>query len=180
VLTLTGFAAVGVLESAPLSLIWPIAVVAALMLTFVSTLIHELAHAAAAGWLGADINKIVVLPFEFSLGQRRLRLVGRAGKGDLGGYVAYKLDRIAPRRKHAIIAVSGPVANLVTGLAAGWMAQSVSIANAAISAGDYRLSAAPLAMAFAMLSVGMGIGNLIPFDQSDGMRIWRYFRPVAR
>jgi Zn-dependent protease len=37
-----------------------------------------------------------------------------------------------------------------------------------------------VAMAFAILSVGMGLANLIPFDGSDGKRLLRYFRPVRR
>jgi hypothetical protein len=179
-LTLTAFAVMGWLQSEPLSLVWPLALLVSLGLTFATMLIHELAHAAAAAWLGATISKIVVLPFEFTVKTRRLRLVGRAGKGDLGGYVSYTLDRIAPRGKHAIIAASGPAANLVTGFAAGWIVQARSIAGTNLPKGVHVSLTPPLIMAFAFLSIGIGLGNLIPFDQSDGMRLWRYFRPTAR
>ena len=172
------FATMGVFESNPLSLPWPAAVLAVLVVTFVATLIHELAHAGAAHWFGADISKIVVLPFEFNTDGHRLRLVGRAGKGDLGGYVTYKLDRIAPRRKHAIIAALGPAANLVTGFMAGWIAQGLAV-KMTPSLGETGNPIAPVLMAFAIVSVGMGLANLIPFDRSDGMRIWRYFRPIS-
>jgi hypothetical protein len=37
-----------------------------------------------------------------------------------------------------------------------------------------------LATAFTLVSLGMGLGNLIPFDQSDGMHLWRYFRRARR
>ncbi|CAN5522430.1 hypothetical protein BH10PSE14_BH10PSE14_18940 [soil metagenome] len=85
----------------------------AALLTFVAILCHELAHAAAAHFVGARIRAIVALPFRLRLHPPRLELIGRGGRGDLGGYVSYTLDRIDVCRKHAIIAAAGPLANLV-------------------------------------------------------------------
>jgi membrane-associated protease RseP (regulator of RpoE activity) len=94
-------------------------------LSFVAVLVHELGHAAAARHLGADIRAIVVLPFELRLKPRRLQMKWRIGKGDLGGYVAYVLDRVDVRRKHMAIAAAGPIANallaLLAGMGAAWL-----------------------------------------------------------
>jgi len=210
VFLITAFAAFGALREH----VWPLgglgAFVIASVLSFLAVLIHELAHAGVARWLGADILKIVVLPFEWRLRPRRLRFVGTVGHGDIGGYVAYHLDRIGAARKHAVIAVAGPLANIVAAVAAGFAAamldtgkQAVVVAtlasaninspafpdNEAISAWlantstyvDYGEPVGPvLAAAFMLVSLGMGLGNLIPFDQSDGMHLWRYFRRRAR
>src|SRR3569833_1022071 len=90
------------------------------LLTFVAILLHELAHAAAAQIVGARINAIVALPFRLRIRPRRHELVQRgAQRGDLGGYGTYTLDRIDARRKHAIIAAAGPLANLALAVLAG-------------------------------------------------------------
>jgi Zn-dependent protease len=86
--------------------------------------------------------------------------------------VTYTLDRIEARRRHAIVAIAGPLANIVTGVVAG---STLTIAKR----GGLPPGAA-VATAFAILSVGMGLANLLPFDGSDGMRLLRYFRPVRR
>lgn len=140
------------------------------LLCFVAVLVHELGHAAAAHRLGADIRAIVVLPFEFNTRQRRLRLRWRAGMGDLGGYVAYALDRIDARRKHMMIAAAGPIANLLLALLAGTVAALI---------GGATLPGALLG-ALAFLSAGMGIANLVPFRGSDGHHILEGLRAGAR
>lgn len=172
VLALTSMAAMGAMEAHR----WQLGGVGAglfiLALVFVAVLIHELAHAAAAAAMGARVSRIVVVPFEYTLRPRKLGFLKHRVRGDLGGYVSYTLDRIEARRRHAIVAVAGPLANIATGMAAAGIP----------SLDDSRdLSAASaVATAFAILSVGMGLANLLPFDGSDGTRLLRYFRPVRR
>ena len=177
-LLITAFAAMGALQAHR----WPLgglgAFVVACILTFFAVLVHELAHAAAAHWVGADILKIVALPFELRLRPRRLRFIGTAGHGDLGGYVSYHLDRIGAGRKHALIAAAGPFANLAAAVIAGFAAAMLDPGGPAMRYND---PAAPaLAAAFMLVSLGMGLANLIPYDQSDGMHLWRYFRRLKR
>ncbi|MEG3143420.1 site-2 protease family protein [Sphingomonas sp. RT2P30] len=184
-------------------------IIVAALLTFVAILGHELAHAVVAHLVGARIRAIVALPFRLRLHPLRLDLSGRGGRGDLGGYVSYTLDRVDARRKHAIIAAAGPLANLVLALLAGMMAAGLdhrattpaerdTATVAAIHAGrlpsdeEVRqwLATRPvrdsgpfvwstLLAAFAILSGGLGLANLIPYGGSDGDRIldlWRWHK----
>jgi Zn-dependent protease len=172
VLLISSVAAMSALEAHRWTLGWAGAALFILALVFVAILIHELAHALAAVAVGARVSRIVVVPFELTLRPRRLRLIRRRVRGDLGGYVSYTLDRIEASKRHAIVAIAGPLANIVTGMAAGGVPSLDGVGS--LSAGS------AVAMAFAILSVGMGLANLIPFDGSDGKRLLRYFRPVRR
>jgi len=172
VLVVTGIAAQGPLAQSS----WHPGLLGAylivLLIGFVAVFVHEVAHAMAVNAVGGRVSRIVVFPLELTPASRKLRFVRRWGRGDLGGYVAYTLDRIEARRRHAIIAAAGPLANIVTGIVIGGRL-------AASNSGDLPAGAA-VATAFVILSVGMGVANLIPFDGSDGMRLLRYFRPVRR
>jgi hypothetical protein len=192
------------------------------LLTFVAILFHELAHAAAAQMVGARIHAIIAFPFRLRFRPRRLDLIKRGGhRGDLGGYVSYALDRIDARRKHAIIAAAGPLANLALALLAGTMApwfdhrgpppppvQVVGPAGAGApwvppAGGDRPALHAAMAAetvtlttirlpdlrppvwsillaAFAILSGGLGLANLIPYDGSDGDHIANLWRRRPR
>jgi Zn-dependent protease len=140
------------------------------LLSFVAVLVHETGHATAAWRLGADVRSIVVLPFELRLHPRKLRARWRVGSGDLGGYVAYTLDRMDARRKRLAIAAAGPAANFLLALIAGAMA------------GQLRLTTLPgtLLGALAILSAGMGLANLVPFNGSDGRHILDSLRAGRR
>lgn len=172
VLAITSVAAQGALAQSNLHVGISGAWLAVLLIGFVAVFIHELGHAVAASTVGGRVGRIVVFPIEFVVASRKLQLVRSWGRGDLGGYVTYTLDRIEARRRHAIVAIAGSAANIVTGVAAG--------SSFAIAAPDILPPGAAVATAFAILSVGMGLANLIPFDGSDGMRLLRYFRPVRR
>jgi len=170
------------------------------LLTFVAILFHELAHAAAAHLVGARIHAIVAFPFRLRFRPRRIELIKRGAhhRGDLGGYVSYTLDRIDARRKHAVIAAAGPLANLVLAVLAGTMVpwfdsplapltvQAVpggaALDEAAVKElvtriDESRQPALPIILfAFAMLSGGLGLANLIPYGGSDGdhiLNLWR-------
>ncbi len=140
------------------------------VLAFVAVLVHELGHAAAAWRLGADVRSIVVLPFELRLHPRKLRTKWKAGKGDLGGYVTYTLDRIDARRKHLMISAAGPGANLLLALVGGLAARQLGLTSLS----------GTLFGALAMLSAGMGLANLVPFKGSDGQHILQGFRAGRR
>lgn len=140
------------------------------VLAFVAVLVHELGHATAARRLGADVHSIVVLPFELRFRPRKLRMKWRAGQGDLGGYVAYTLNRIEARRKHMAIAAAGPAANLLLALGAGLLARQIGL----------QTLAGTVLGALAMLSAGMGLANLMPFKGSDGHQIFHRFRRGRR
>ena len=141
----------------------------AALLVFVAILFHELAHAAAARLVGARVHAIVALPVRLRFRPLRLDLIGRGGRGDLGGYVTFTLDRIAARRKHAIIAAAGPLANVLLAIAAGALAAKVHHPVWPI-----------LFFAFTVLSGGLGLANLIPYDGSDGAQLLRLWRQQAR
>jgi Zn-dependent protease len=209
-LLLTSIAMYGALDALNLPGGVLASILIAALLTFVAILGHELAHAAAAHLVGARIRAIVALPLRLCLHPLRLDLVGRGGRGDLGGYVSYTLDRIDARRKHAIIAAAGPLANLVMALLAGTMAAALDHRSttpaerdtatvAAIHDGRMPseeevhrwlarrpvIAAGPpawpiLLFAFAILSGGLGLANLIPYRGSDGDHILDLWRRRAR
>lgn len=212
-LILTSFGVYGTLGAlhAPGGVLTSIVLVA--LMTFVAILAHELAHAGAAHMVGARIHAIVALPFRLRLHPRRLDLIKRGGHGDLGGYVSYSLDTIDARRKRAIIAAAGPLANLALALMAGMMAPmfdkpTLEEAMAGVpahpvpSAADRGLPGDPampppsmmaitipkvetpvwaiILTAFALLSGGLGLANLIPYGGSDGDHILNLWRHGAR
>jgi len=138
-------------------------------LSFVAVLIHELGHAAAVLAFRGRIRSVVVFPFAYRVASGKLKLSWNARGGEIGGYVAYDLDRINARTKHAWIALAGPLAN---GVLAGamlillWASGPRQPANLLQN----------LATALATLSCGMAIVNLIPFAGSDGSAILRSLR----
>lgn len=150
------------------------------LLTFVAILAHELAHAVAAHRVGARVHAIVAFPFRLRLQPRRLELIKRGPhhRGDLGGYVSYTLDGIGARRKRAIIAAAGPLANLALALLAATVEQLFDHGAPVAGAVPGAAASAPLIFlsAFALLSGGLGLANLIPYAGSDGDHIaglWR-------
>jgi hypothetical protein len=169
------------------------------LLTFAAILAHELAHAATARMVGARVHAIVAFPFRLRLQPRRLELIKRgARQGDLGGYVSYTLDRIDTRRKRAIIAAAGPIANLALALQAGAMVPAfdspppplvvhavpggavlddAAVRDLMARIDESRQPSAPIILfAFALLSGGLGLANLIPYRGSDGDQIANLWR----
>jgi hypothetical protein len=224
-LMLTSIGVYGTLAAlrSPGGVLTSIAVVA--LLAFAAIVAHELAHAAVAQMVGARVNAIIAFPVRLRFRPRRLELIKRGARhgGDLGGYVSYTLDRIDARRKHAIIAAAGPLANLALAVLAGTMAPwfdhrmpgpgavqvvvpgdaaSASAASPddvrpvlrAMSTHSVTLTAIRLPdlrppvwtiilTAFAILSGGLGLANLVPFDGSDGdhiLNLWRRRRRTGR
>lgn len=131
-------------------------------LIFFVTLIHELGHAAAVVRVGGTLKAVMVFPLQFDLKARRLGFARLNHRGDVGGYVSYSIDRIDARRKHVIVAVAGPVANMLGATIGILVAQATPFET---------LSA--MAIGFVLLSLGAAFANLIPFAGSDGAAVWR-------
>lgn len=156
---------------------------------FIVTLVHELGHAAAVLAVRGRVTRIVVLPFAYHIARRRLERAGPMRNRELGGYVAYQIDAIDARRKHAIVAAAGPFANgvlalLLVGIAAAFWVPAIPGSVDGVLPGDSALeawrtqtafarTAQPLLHALAALSLGVGLSNLIPFSGSDGQVILR-------
>jgi Zn-dependent protease len=147
-------------------------IVLALLVTFVATLVHELGHALAARLAGAEIRAVMVVPFRLQFRPGRFTLAGPAGRGDIGGYVSYTLDRIGARRRHALIAAAGPAANL---LLAGLADRAASMFA---SSGHYGWTG--WFGTLASFSALMTFYNLIPFPGSDGQHIVQSLRKPRR
>lgn len=142
----------------------------AVALMFLVTLVHELGHAAAVVRVGGTIKSIMVFPLQWRVGRRRLGFAKLSGQGDVGGFVSYSLNRINPRRKHMIVASAGPTANLAAAAVAVMVAQA-----------DIFGAVSAMVVAFALLSLGTAVANLLPFAGSDGSIIARgLFRAQAR
>lgn len=164
------------------------------VLGFVVTLVHELGHFAAARQVGAEVRRVVVMPFAYDLRKRRFEMEPPSRTGEVGGYVAYRIDRVDARRKHMLVAVAGPAANLLLAIvlfalaglidphpfasliAPGQNGALPSDAQLAEAAAAWRVErwlvvARRLLDTVAWLSAVGGIVNLIPFDQSDGAQL---------
>lgn len=143
----------------------------ALLITFIVTLVHELGHALAARWAGAEVHAIMVVPLRLRLQPRRFSWAGPAGRGDIGGYVTYTLNRIGSRRKQAWIAAAGPLANLV-------LAALVPV----IAYGSINLGRGWFTWwgALGSFSFLVAIYNLIPLPGSDGQHLLQLLRQPKR
>ena len=134
--------------------------------SFLAVLVHEVGHAIVAHRLGAVVLTVRVFFVHLQLSPRRLRFCSPFGRDDVGGHVEYSVvERWWTTRKDALVAVAGPAANIVLALAAGPFAWAASTR-----------SGASLPSALIVLSVGMGVANLLPFPRSDGATIFRFVR----
>lgn len=131
---------------------------------FVSVLVHELGHAWAATLCGWRISCIAVFPLSYHPKTRRLRF-WTGFSGDIGGAVVLAAAPIRSRSRVALFVAAGPAANLLFAavllLLVGAL-HDTSIQNAIAST--------------AMVSLLLGIGNLLPFRtrgglSSDGMKL---------
>ena len=95
--------------------------------------------------------------------------MSRGHRGDLGGYVSYKLDAVDAGRKRAIIAAAGPFATVALALAVGFVAARVETGTGQ-----------DLLIALAVLSGGAGAANAMPFDSSDGAQLLAALRSRRR
>jgi Zn-dependent protease len=167
---LTGFAVYEALHQAiPGAEGFPLRFGAVVALSIVAVFFHELGHALVARFVGARVKRFVAVPLSYDLETRKLRWVWHVRGGEVGGYVSFTLDAIGARRKHIAIAAAGPGASLLLG-AAAWGGAGLT---------DVLLARAMLE-ALALLSLGAGLANLVPFEGSDGAAILRRLRATRR
>jgi len=136
-----------------------------ILLSFATTIIHELGHYAAARWSGMAViqirfGRIEVIPQQYGW---RVRW-NTQQKIQMGGFVVAACDPRRPMRPQVLFMIAGgPVANLMTAaifVVLPWLWSSVTVG--------------PLAVAFALLNASAGIINLLPTTRgfgSDGMRL---------
>jgi Zn-dependent protease len=144
-----------------------------LLLVFVCIAIHELGHVAAAKMAGWRVRSITIGPLSYSLEKRRFAVVKRDAFRLISGFVT-AIPPVDARRKSRgaiLFVLGGCIANFVlatmtfpfTGqLQNNWDSNTVGFA---------------LLGSLSIVSVTMGIANLIPFAgfkgvRSDGLRLF--------
>lgn len=111
---------------------------------FACVLLHELGHAIMARRLGYQVKEVELLPFGG---------VAKLASGDLG---------CVPRHE-ALVAIAGPVVNLVLGWA------GLALAAGGVASSDaYRT--------WVTLNLWLAVFNLLPCLPLDGGRLWRSSR----
>lgn len=141
------------------------------LLNFVAILFHELGHAWAFRYVGGTVQRIVVMFLSYNVNRRRLGFYrGRSG-GDVGGFVDGRYRPEGPTvRDKIIVAGAGPFANAVTG--------GLALLLAELFGGAFQLGDTALVL-FGVLSIGLGLLNLLPYGGSDGQLIVRALRMRA-
>jgi Zn-dependent protease len=124
---------------------------------WLAALVHEAGHAIAARSFKWKISYIAIFPVSYRMSTKRFSLWGRSS-GDIGGVVAITAMPGKTKLRSAIFYAAGPVANLL--LAA--IAIVLAIASSP-SMGDVIGS-------LAMMSLLLGIGNLLPWRSRDGAK----------
>lgn len=147
---------------------WLISMFVVGCVTFISTLIHEAAHAGAAIMTGGKVKSIAVFPLKLDLATKKFGLIDRGKARDLGGFVSYSMDRVDAARRRAAIALAGPVSNLLLSGVAGFIAWLVDEPERSI------------AVSLMLISFAMGATNLFPFKGSDGAHIAAYWKQRRR
>ena len=129
---------------------------------FAIVMIHEAGHAAASIAFGEKVRVFAVWGIGYDFSTRRFGFQTYRGiNRDVAGFVIHSLRCGFYSRAHGMIAISGPLANFLTATAAfvlGVLAQG---------AGLHCVCAI-----FGVLSIGMGMANLLPYSGSDGFIAW--------
>jgi hypothetical protein len=127
--------------------------------------IHELGH-LVAGWIvGFHFSLISIGPFTIKIQYGRLNVQLRRDLGAIG-YAGMHIETVKKARRSLLTFVAaGPGANLLSGALAVLFAYF-----AAPTSRDSWLL--PFAAGFSALSFIMAVLSLIPYDRSDGARLW--------
>lgn len=139
----------------------------ALLMTFV----HELGHSAVGLALGMKLRAFVVGPFQWRIESGKwsfqFRPIAILQGGGATGIVAPVAD--FPRERFVWMIAAGPLANLVTGVLALWLAFTAPAASPVQSGGLLAL--------FGVFSLSGFAANLVPFKTkakySDGAKIYQ-------
>ena len=125
---------------------------------FVVTVFHELGHALAAWLCGWPVEMIAIVPIAYRTKTKRFEFWTRLS-ADLAGMVVFRAARNVTPFKLAFLSLAGPLASFVFA--------ALMLALSAFA--PWRLGRDLFGSTGAM-SVFFGIGNLIPFYTSKGMR----------
>lgn len=138
-------------------------------ITVVAVVVHELGHVLAALAVGARVLGVGVWPLWFARRRRGLRVHwGISVRGTAGLAFAIPDFRRDVRRQMIAFAAGGPSANVAAALPAfAWWLAGPAASTVSVAA-----------FAFAVLSLAIGVVNLLPFTTphfSDGATIlaWR-------
>ena len=135
------------------------------------TILHELGHAAIGMALGMKLRAFIVGPFQWHIRDGKWEFqfnpLALLAAGGATGVVPATPN--PPRRNFLCMLTAGPLANLVTGTLALWIA---SVANV-----DSPFQAGGLLALFGAWSLVLGTMNLLPFrtatNYSDGAKIYQ-------
>lgn len=141
-------------------------------LGFLSTLVHELGHAALGWKLDYKIRRIGVLPFEFDLDRRRFAMARSSSKQDIAGYVVAELPVRTSAGKRALFALGGPLAEASLALVL-WAGLSVQ----RTAPGDV---ISGLMSMLAVMAFGSSLLNLLPIGGSDGALVLKCLMASGR
>mgnify|MGYP006274717373 CR=1 FL=1 len=149
--------------------------------------VHELAHAWVANRLGDPtgrlLGRITLNPMAHAdlFGTVLLPLIGLLGGGLVVGWakpVPVQVSRLGhPRRDFALVALAGPVSNLLLALVARQVLRVLVLAPAARGAADI---ATPLIWLFQQalsLNVLLAVFNLLPVPPLDGATVLQGILP---
>jgi hypothetical protein len=154
---------------------WPGWFVMSPVFSLLAIFVHECGHAYAGRRAGYRIRKIVVSYLAFAPETQKWSLAKRpVTAGDLGGWV----EADAPLRGETR---AGETFYILGGPGANFIAAIVFIALAELPMPD---SLTALSRGFGIFSLAVGLSNLLPTRmygaQSDGLLLWKIWRPVQR
>jgi hypothetical protein len=137
--------------------------------------VHELGHLLAGWMVGFRFNSITIGPISIYLEYGRLKVRVRRSL-PAGGSAGMHVDRVFRlRRRLLIFTAGGPLANLLSGAVTLLFLSYVPMTGTWFST---------LADLFWMISVILGVGNLLPFRLGalypDGARIWMFLSSRAK
>ncbi|MDP9502332.1 site-2 protease family protein [Pseudomonas protegens] len=139
------------------------------LLVIISVLVHEGGHYLGARWCGMPVLQVRIAAVELQVLRRgwRLRWSPQLKRNRLGGYVMAASNPQRPLRgQWMVVALSGPLLNLLVG-------------GAALGLGlHWQGVPGAMALAFAVINLVMGVGNLLPawrVSPSDGMLLLSWY-----
>ena len=141
------------------ALLWPPSL-------FVAVLIHEVGHALMAMALKGDVKVLAVFDYGYDFRTKRFGRQRAEHLREIAGFVTYTLRNNGQTRfRRAAIALAGPMANAV-----------LTLSILLLIRGAYADKSQAILFSIAAQSAIAAVANLVPFQGSDGWRIWRLCR----
>lgn len=152
-----------------------------LLATLITIVLHEAGHAAGAMLAGWRVVVFSVWRLAYHLPNRRIVVLGRDDLHELAGWVLAVPASAGhdTAGRHGVLVAGGPVANLIQAIFAFLCA-----AGAQPGALILGVEVQPLMLGFAILGIGMFVGNLVPHQEgefaSDGLQLLGLLREEGR